>query len=62
MKQPWKIQLNNLENSLSLKQSNISSFKKKIEDKETELEGLKVEDIKNNIGKIVNDNKSKIIT
>jgi len=52
MKQPWKIQLNNLENSLSLKQSNISSFKKKIEDKETELEGLKIEDIKNNIGKL----------
>ena len=42
----------NLENSLSLKQSNISSFKKKIDDKETELEGLKVEDIKNNIGKL----------
>ena len=52
MKQPWKIQLNNLEKSLLLKENNISSFKKKIEDKETELNELKIDDIRNNIGKL----------
>lgn len=52
MKQPWKIQLNNLEKSSSIKRDNISLFRKRIEDKEKELNGLKIDDIKNNIEKL----------
>jgi len=51
LKQPWKIQLNELENNLVEQENNNSNIEKNIKDKEEEIK-LNLEDIKKNIVKL----------